>query len=63
MGLLSELTGEFNVPKIEENQKVWFFRTKAGRYYHDFLVNKYIALGWDLVSPELIQDKEKSKDS
>jgi len=63
MGLLSELTKEFNIPKIEENQKVWFFRTKAGRYYHDFRINNYIALGWDLISPELIKDKEKSKES
>lgn len=62
MDLLTEITIEFSIPKIEEHQKVWFFRTKAGQYYHDFRTNKFIALGWDLIAPAIICDKNESKE-
>lgn len=39
------------------------FRTKGGLYFYDFWFNDYIALGWDLISPELIQDTKSSDDS
>lgn len=57
------IANEFGIPIIEENQKVWFFRTKGGLYFYDFWFNDYIALGWDLISPELIQDTKSSDDS
>ncbi len=62
MDLLTAIANEFCIPIIEENQKIWFFRTKGGLYFYDFWINNYIALGWDLISPEFIQDA-KSSDS
>lgn len=58
MDLISLFAAEFNIPVIEDEQKVWFFRTKAGRFYLDFRVNNFIGLGWEQVSPDLITDKK-----
>lgn len=63
MDLLSLFAGEFNIPVIEDEQKVWFFRTKAGQFYHDFRTNNFIGLGWELVSCEMIIDQSASYDS
>jgi restriction system protein len=60
--LLTAIAGEFGIPIIDNNQKSWFFRTKAGQYYYDFRTNGYIALGWDLVSPAMIRDKMSGSD-
>lgn len=55
MDLLTILANEFEIPIIYSGQKVWFFRTKSGEFYSDFYRNKFIALGWDLISPDLIK--------
>lgn len=62
MDLLSIFAKEFNIPVVEDGQKVWFFRTKAGQFYHDFRTNNFIGLGWELVSCELITDQSISYD-
>ena len=66
MDLLTLIASEYDIPVVRKNQKVWFFRTKAGKYYYDFKLNSFIALGWDLVSNSLIMDptidKEKKKE-
>lgn len=58
MDLVSVFAGEFNIPIIENNRKVWFFRTKAGQFYHDFQINNFIGLGWEQVSDVLIMDQQ-----
>lgn len=63
MDLLTSLVTEFNIPIIRKDQKVWFFRTKAGKFYYDFRRNGFIALGWNLISPELITSSNHSKDA
>lgn len=60
MDLLERLANEFHIPIIDDEDKVWFFRTKKGTYYHDFVLNGYVALGWDLVSPNLVLDRRTS---
>lgn len=62
MDLLTLIANEYDIPIIPPNQKVWFFRTKGGKFYYDFLHNNFIALGWDKISPELITDTQTSKD-
>lgn len=62
MDLLTLIANEYDIPIIPPNQKVWFFRTKGGKFYYDFLHNDFIALGWDKISPELITDSQTSKD-
>lgn len=56
MDLLTTLANEFEIPIIHSKQKIWFFRTKAGQFYNDFLYNGFIALGWDLIPPDLALD-------
>lgn len=63
MDLLTILASEFEIPIIHSKQKIWFFRTKAGLFYFDFLHNGFIALGWDLVSPDLVLGVGKNKES
>ena len=63
MDLLSLFAGEFDIPIIEDGQKVWFFRTKAGRFYYDFRINNFIGLGWELISSELVTDENISYES
>lgn len=63
MDLLTVFANEFQIPIIYSGHKVWFFRTNAGKYYTDFFCNKFIALGWDLISPKLITDKNISRES
>jgi hypothetical protein len=46
MNLLETLAKEYNIPFVGGEHKVWFFRTRAGQFYHDFKLNKFIALGW-----------------
>ena len=58
MDLLTILANEFEIPIVNSKRRIWFFRTKAGQYYFDFLANSYIALGWDLIPVELIVDSK-----
>lgn len=64
--LMIALAKEYHVPISDENVQVWFFRTQSGLYYTDFKINNYIALGWDLISKELITnlhiDKQMKKE-
>ena len=63
MDLLTTLAIEFGIPKTRKNQKIWFFRTKAGIYYEDFKRNGYIALGWDKVPKSLIVEDDPNRES
>ena len=45
MSLSTILAENFNIPVISDEQKIWFFRTKAGQFYLDFQYNNFIALG------------------
>jgi len=55
-----QLANEFNIPTINDGTRIWFFRTQSGIFYADFYLNSYIALGWNLISKGLINNKEKT---
>lgn len=63
MSLSTILAENFDIPVISDEQKIWFFRTKAGQFYLDFQYNNFIALGWELVDPVLIKNQEVTLDS
>lgn len=64
MNLLNTIAEEFKIPCVGDSEyKVWFVRTKAGEFYHDFKANNFIALGWDLLSLEFVMDTKISKDN
>lgn len=45
------LENGYNIPLISEDRHYWFVRTDSGLYFDDFLINGYIAIGWDYLSP------------
>lgn len=62
MDLLTSIANEFDIPIIRKDQKIWFFRTKGGKFYYDFVTNNFIALGWDRIPSPLICDSQKGKE-
>lgn len=43
-----------SIPEISNERQIWLIRTNGGLYYNDFTTNKYVALGWDAVSVDLL---------
>ena len=37
------------VPDIPASTRFWMIRTKKGFFYNDFIINNYVALGWNLI--------------
>ena len=62
MDLLTSIANEFDIPIVRKDQRVWFFRTRGGKYYYDFTTNGFIALGWDKISPVVIAGNSKTKE-
>nr|WP_319487887.1 hypothetical protein [uncultured Caproiciproducens sp.] len=56
--IIQSFADAFSLPIINDETRVWFFRTQSGLYYYDFYLNNYIALGWDLISKSLITDDQ-----
>jgi len=63
MDLLTSIANEFDIPFVRKDQKIWFFRTKGGTYYYDFVANNFIALGWDRIPASLIRDSQQGKEA
>ena len=40
MDLLTSIANEFDIPIIRKDQRVWFFRTRGGKYYKELLFLK-----------------------
>jgi restriction system protein len=38
-----------SIKKISPKRSYWYFRTMGGRYYEDFVTNRFIAIGYDEV--------------
>ena len=45
MDLITSFANEFNIPIIRKDQKIWFFRTRGGKFYYDFINNKGYGTG------------------
>lgn len=52
--LSNEIAKTFDIAVIDNNQRIWFFRTNGGAYYHDYCINNFIGLGWDKIDKQLI---------
>ena len=52
--LSNEIARSFDIAVIDKNQRIWFFRTNGGAYYHDYCINNFIGLGWDKIDRQLI---------
>ena len=62
MDLFALIATEFEIPIMHTSQRIWFLRTKSGSYYEDFCLNGFVALGWDRITPDMIQDKRIHQD-
>ena len=52
-----------SIPEISNERQIWLIRTNGGLYYNDFTTNKYVALGWDAVSVDLLLNSSISNDA
>jgi hypothetical protein len=59
MGLSSFLE---KVPTINPQRDYWFIRTDGGKYYSTFLEHKFIAIGWNFITPAQIQKSIETVD-
>lgn len=39
-----------SVPHISKDRRYWLVRTDYGKFFDDFLINSYVAIGWDYLS-------------
>ena len=44
MDLLTSIANEFDIPIVRKDQRVWFFRTRGGKYYYDFTTKALIMI-------------------
>lgn len=49
-----------NIPVVRD-RNYWLIRTESGLYYLDFLLNGYVAIGWDNINIATIQKENYSK--
>ena len=42
--LSNEIAKTFDIAVIDNNQRIWFFRTNGGAYYHDYCINNFIRI-------------------
>jgi len=54
------ILSQFNVPVVQE-RNYWLVRTDGGIHYDDFIINGYIAIGWDYISKDLFEKKTKTE--
>ena len=47
-----------NIPVIKE-RNYWLIRTNKRIYYEDFLLNGYVAINWDIISVDFLQNNKK----
>ncbi len=40
------------IQEVPETTRFWMIRTNRGFFYNDFVINKYVALGWNIISKE-----------
>lgn len=58
MWLLLFTKKEYNLEciSIPETQKYWFVRTQDGKFFDEFIAGRFISIGWNKVSTEIIKE-------
>lgn len=51
----------FKIPSIKPDRNYWMIRTNGGKYYTDFATNTYIAIAWDYVTLNMLNNEEEDK--
>lgn len=47
------------VDNVKSDSNYWFVRTDYGRYFNEFVENRYIAIGWDFLSLFELQNRDE----
>ncbi len=51
-----------NLPQVDPNTKYWLVRGEGGAFYDDFLINDYIAIGWNEISVKEVNQNVGNSD-
>lgn len=43
---------EFRLPIISDDVRFWMIRSKNGIFYPDFILNDYVAVGWNCINKD-----------
>ena len=63
---LTSILETFNIQKINQNRNYWLFRTSSNKYFEEFYINNFIALGdqnfdiYDKIDLNIIQNFKKN---
>lgn len=52
-----KLFNEVSIPEIDADTKFWLIRTNGGKFYKEFIINEYVALGWNRLTRETVFSK------
>lgn len=53
---------EFNIPIVSDKIHFWMIRSKGGIFYTDFILNRYVAVGWNYINKDTDLKNEKLKE-
>lgn len=56
---INHILSQCGIEAIQE-RRYWLVRTDGGIHYEDFVINEYIAIGWDYISAEAFCTKTES---
>ena len=43
---------KYQIPQISDNIRFWMIRTKKGYFYEEYVMNGYVALGWNSINKD-----------
>lgn len=52
-----------NLPQVDPKTKYWLVRGEGGAFYDDFVINNYIAIGWNEISVKEVDQNIGSSDT
>lgn len=55
---MNELEEYIHIPKISKNINFWMLRTKRSAFYYEYITKGYIAIGWNIVLKNNINNEE-----
>jgi len=53
-----ELIPSINIPVIDDDCRFWMVRSKEGFFYHEFISQGFIAIGWNTIKQNNISENE-----
>lgn len=51
-----------NLPQMDPKTRYWLVRGEGGNFYNDFIINNYIAIGWNEITVEEVEKNSYNSD-